>query len=690
MNEAVRAWLAAWFDPVRTLVRLAAGPADLFVRLSLAQAMFVSGMTAGHHAMLVVTLVLGPALLAAGLLVRPTALALLALSLVMPADVRPHDSYLLQAALFAWYVIEGAGPLSLDRLLAKGLAASPLPLATRAVAAGLWVEDVIGPAWRLALRVWLAVSLIAPAVGAALPAGAFLTATAAMVPPPLALAAGVLLGLGLATPLTALALISAATGMAMMAPGHVMTLYAPLLLAVLGTRGAGCLSIDGLLVRVLHRPVRQDGTEPHVVIVGAGFGGMACAAELRHERARVTLIDRRNYHLFQPLLYQVATASLSPGDIATPIRSVFRDDPRIRVLNGTVTAVDSARRLVHVDDQALAYDYLVLATGAQHGYFGNESWAAYAPGLKFVEDAVAVRGRILAAFERAEATDDAAERAALLTFIVCGGGPTGVELAGAIAELARHGLEKEFRRFDPASARIILVQSAPRVLPQFPDRLSAFAQRSLESLGVEVWTGKRVELIDRDGAVVAGKRVAAATVLWAAGVMASPASAWLGAPADPAGRLIVASDLSVPGHDRVFAVGDTVLSLAWKGEAVPGLAPAAKQGGAHVAAVIAASLRGHAPPPPFRYRHQGSLATIGRKSAVVHFGWVRLSGAPAWWLWGLVHVLFLVGVRNRIAVIVGWAWSYFTYRLGVRLITGDPVFAAGRNSFRMRARETAE
>ena len=258
------------------------------------------------------------------------------------------------------------------------------------------------------------------------------------------------------------------------------------------------------------------------------------------------------------------------------------------------------------------------------------------------------------------------------------------------ARSARHGLEKEFRRFDPASARIILVQSAPRVLPQFPDRLSAFAQRSLESLGVEVWTGKRVELIDRDGAVVAGKRVAAATVLWAAGVMASPASAWLGAPADPAGRLIVASDLSVPGHDRVFAVGDTVLSLAWKGEAVPGLAPAAKQGGAHVAAVIAASLRGHTPPPPFRYRHQGSLATIGRKSAVVHFGWVRLSGAPAWWLWGLVHVLFLVGVRNRIAVIVGWAWSYFTYRLGVRLITGDPVFAAGRNSFRMRARETAE
>ncbi len=690
MSEAVRARLAAWFDPMRTVVRLMAGPADLFIRLSLAQAMFVSGMTADHHAMLLTTLVVAPALFAIGLLVRPVALLLLALSLMLPNSTMPHDTVLLQAVLFAWYAIEGAGPLSLDRILAQGLATSPLPFAARAVALGHWLETVVGPPWRLALRVWLALSLIAAPLGFVLPDAVFLTADAAMVPTPMAIASSVLLVLGLATPLVALALILAATGMAMLGPAHAMTLYPPLLLALLGTFGAGRFSLDGLLVHLLHRPIRHDGSEPHVVIVGAGFGGIACAAGLRHERVRVTLIDRRNYHLFQPLLYQVATASLSPGDIATPIRSVFRDDPRIRVLNGAVTAVDSSKRLVHVDDQALPYDFLVLATGAQHSYFGNDAWAPYAPGLKFVEDAVAVRGRILAAFERAEATDDAAERAALLTFIVCGGGPTGVELAGAIAELARRGLDKEFRSFDPASARIILVQAAPRILPQFAEPLSAFAQRSLETLGVEVWTNTRVELIDRDGAVVAGKRISAATVVWAAGVMASPASTWLGAPADPAGRVIVAADLSVPGHDGVFAVGDTALSRAWGGEPVPGLAPAAKQGGAYVAAVIAARLHERKPPPPFRYRHQGSLATIGRKSAVVDFGWLKLTGALAWWLWGMVHVLFLVGVRNRIAVIVGWGWSYFTYRLGVRLITGDPVFAVGRNSFNMRAKETAE
>ena len=689
MNDALRAHLAAWLDPVRAVVRLAAGPVDLLVRLSLAQALFIGGMMAPHGPMLGSAVVIAPALLAVGLLVRPAALAMLALALAPQLAGRPHDTALFQSALFVWYVIEGAGPLSLDRILAKGLAHSPLPFAARAVAGGHWIETRVGPVWRLVLRIWLAASLIGAAIGASLPYHAFPVATAGTYPATLALASGLMLALGLATPVAALALISAATGVAMMG-SDAMTLYAPLVLALLGACGAGRLSVDALVVRTVHRPLRMDGTEPHVVIVGAGFGGMACAAGLRHERARVTLIDRHNYHLFQPLLYQVATAALSPGDIATPVRSVFRDDPSIRVLNGTVRGIDPVNRTVQVDGQATVYDYLVLATGAQHGYFGNESWAAYAPGLKFVEDAVAIRGRVLAAFERAEATDDPAERAALLTFIVCGGGPTGVELAGAIAELAHRGLEKEFRRFDPATARIILVQSGNRVLPQFPARLSAFAQHSLEMLGVEVWTDKRVELVDAGGAVIAGTRIAAATVLWAAGVMASPAASWLGAAADPAGRLIVADDLSVPGHDRVFAVGDTVASRAWNGQPVPGLAPAAKQGGGYVARVIAARLRGRAAPPPFRYRHQGSLATIGRKSAVVDLGWLRLSGAPAWWLWGLVHVAFLVGVRNRISVLVGWGWSYFTYRLGVRLITGDPVVGGDRNAFATRQVEMAD
>ena len=449
-----------------------------------------------------------------------------------------------------------------------------------------------------------------------------------------------------------------------------LSLYAPLLFALLGAYGAGAWSLDRLVIGWIGRRA-VGGALPRVVIVGGGFGGMACAAGLRHDPVNVTLIDRHNYHLFQPLLYQVATANLSPGDIATPIRSVFRDDPRITVLNGTVTGVDADGQTVMIGDRRIKYDYLVLATGAGHGYFGHDEWAAHAPGLKFVDDAIAIRRRILGAFERAEVTDDPAERELLLTFLICGGGPTGVELAGAIAELARHGLEKEFRNFDPSAARILLVQSGPRILPPFPEKLSLIARTSLERLGVQVMVGSRVEAIDGNGAVVNGKRIAAATVLWAAGVVASPSAAWLGQAPDSAGRLKVTGDLSVPGMPNVFAIGDTALALAWRGSPVPGLAPAAKQGGTYVAAVLRARLEGRPPPPPFRYRHQGSLATIGRKSAVADFGRVKLWGSTAWWLWGAVHVLFLVGIRNRLSVMLGWMWSYFTYGVGVRLITGD-------------------
>ena len=373
--------------------------------------------------------------------------------------------------------------------------------------------------------------------------------------------------------------------------------------------------------------------------------------------------------MFQPLLYQVATAALSPADITTPVRAAFRDNARMRVLRGTVTAVDAAARRVIADGRAIAYDMLVLATGATHGYFGREEWAVYAPGLKSVADATSIRSRILDAFEKAEATDDAALQRKLLTFLICGAGPTGVEMAGAIAELARNGMAKDFRNFDPASARILLVHAGSRVLPQFDERLSAFARGSLEALGVEVHTDSRVELINGDGVVVNGERIAAGTVLWAAGVVASPASAWLGAEADRAGRIKVGPDLSVPGHPDIFAIGDTALSFAWDDQPVPGLAPAAKQGGAYVASVLRTRLRGRQPPPPFRYHHQGSLATIGRRSAVADFGRVRVTGAAAWWLWGAVHIFFLVGVRNRLSVMLGWVWSYFTFDVGVRLIT---------------------
>jgi len=351
--------------------------------------------------------------------------------------------------------------------------------------------------------------------------------------------------------------------------------------------GGGFVSLDDLLVRLRDRVfplAKRQSLEgllgwPRVVIVGAGFGGLRCAQGLRDASVAVTLIDRTNYHLFQPLLYQVATAALSPGDIATPARQMFRNSPSVLLLLGTVSGVDTQRQTVLTQHGNIPYDYLVLATGATHSYFGKDEWARFAPGIKRIEDALDIRRRILTAFERAEAASSEQDRMGLLTFLIVGGGPTGVELAGAIAELARFGLEKDFRAFDPAQARVILVQAAPRLLPSFPEGLAQIAQRSLEQLGVEIHLGSRVDHIDDTGVAVNGTRIAASTVLWAAGVAASPAAVWLNAPADKAGRLIVGDDLRVPGLANVFAIGDTAASKAWKGELVPGLAPAAKQGG---------------------------------------------------------------------------------------------------------------
>ena len=675
-SAAPRLRIAAWLNVGRAALRLAAPVVDLLVRLSLARAFFAPGML--PHTPLfdvartawptIIVQVAGPALLAAGLWVRPVAMLMLALTLLAQTAGPPRDEHLFWAALFGWYVVQGAGPFSLDNLLGKGLGFSPLPLASRAMAAARWFDRQIGPLYRLAVRLWLAAAL----AGLALPPAMLPATASAMLPRPWTLIAAALLALGLATPLLAAGLLVAGSGLAIAGAGHVVTAYGLLLLALLGVSGAGRYSLDRLISAWVHQPAPPVEGAPHIVIVGAGFGGLACAKGLRHERARITLVDRYNYHLFQPLLYQVATGSLSPADVATPVRGLFRDQPSLRVLCGAVSGVDVAGQCLTVDGRRLPYDVLVLATGASHGYFGHEEWAAVAPGLKSVEDATSIRSRILAAFELAEATDDPVARDTLLTFLVCGAGPTGVELAGAIAELAGHGMEKEFRNFDPASARILLVQSGPRVLPQFPERLSAFARASLEALGVEVRVDSRVEAIDGAGVAVNGERIAAATVLWAAGVVASPAAAWLGREPDQAGRLKVGPDLSVPGLPNVFAIGDTALALAWDGKPAPGLAPAAKQGGAYVASVLRARLRGSTPPPPFRYRHQGSLATIGRKSAVADFGRVKLTGAPAWWLWGAVHILFLAELRNQFSVMLGWVWSYFTFGVGVRLITNAP------------------
>jgi len=407
----------------------------------------------------------------------------------------------------------------------------------------------------------------------------------------------------------------------------------------------------------------------HVVVVGAGFGGLETVRALAGAPVRITMVDRRNHHLFQPLLYQVATASLAPSEIAWPIRHLLRKRREVTTVLASVEAVDKAARLVRLDDGSmLAYDTLVLATGARHAYFGHDDWEPSAPGLKTLEDATTIRGRILIAFERAEQEPDETKRAALMTFVIVGAGPTGVELAGTIAELARATLPADFRNIDTGKARIVLIEAGPRVLPAFRPDLSAYAQRSLERLGVEVELGQAVTECTAEGVVYGGKTLAAATVIWAAGVQASPAAQWLDAPADRAGRLKVEPDLTVPGHPEIFAIGDSAIVARPDGRPVPGIAPAAKQEGAYVAKAIRARLGGQ-PAPPFRYQHAGDLATIGKRRAVIDFGWIKLRGAIAWWLWGFAHIYFLIGVRNRLSVALNWLWIYARDQRSARLIT---------------------
>jgi NADH dehydrogenase len=406
-----------------------------------------------------------------------------------------------------------------------------------------------------------------------------------------------------------------------------------------------------------------------VVIVGAGFGGLECALRLKGAPVKITLVDRRNHHLFQPLLYQVATASLATSEIAWPIRHLMRDRSDITTLFATVSGVDADNKRVLLDDgDTLPYDTLVLATGARHAYFGHDEWEPFAPGLKTLEDATTLRRRILVAFERAERESDPEKRAALLTFVIVGAGPTGVELAGTIAELAQDTLPPDFRNIDTHQARVVLIEAGPRVLAGFADDLSAYAQASLESTGVEVVLGQAVTECSADGVVYGGKHLQARTLIWAAGVRASPAAEWLHAAADRAGRLEVKPDLSVPDHLDIFAVGDTVTIADQKGNPVPGIAPAAKQQGSHVAASIRARLRGETP-APFRYSHAGSLAQIGKRKAVIDFGAIKLRGTIAWWIWGIAHIYFLIGLRNRLSVAISWLWVYARDQRAARLIT---------------------
>jgi NADH dehydrogenase len=406
-----------------------------------------------------------------------------------------------------------------------------------------------------------------------------------------------------------------------------------------------------------------------VVIVGAGFGGLEAAHRLKGAPVSITLLDRRNHHLFQPLLYQVATASLATSEIAWPVRYLLRDRPEVTTLFATVSGVDTkAKRVVLDDGDALPYDTIILATGARHAYFGHDEWEPFAPGLKTLEDATTLRRRILVAFERAERETDPQRRAALLTFVIVGAGPTGVELAGTIAELAQDTLPPDFRNIDTHKARVVLIEAGPRVLAGFPDDLSTYAQRSLESIRVEVVLGQAVTECSADGVMYGGNWLDAKTIIWAAGVRASPAAEWLGAPADRAGRLQVLPDLTVPGHPDIFAIGDTVTIADPDGKPVPGIAPAAKQQGRYVADSIKARLNGGTV-APFRYKHAGSLAQIGKRQAVIDFGRIKLRGTIAWWIWGIAHIYFLIGVRNRLSVAMSWLWIYVRDQRAARLIT---------------------
>jgi len=413
----------------------------------------------------------------------------------------------------------------------------------------------------------------------------------------------------------------------------------------------------------------MTGPGKRVVIIGGGFGGLYAARALRRAPVDVTLVDRRNFHLFQPLLYQVATASLSPGDIASPLRNILRRQKNVRVWLAEAKNIDVARRTVTLEDGALDYDWLILATGATHAYFGHAEWERFAPGLKSIEDAFAMRRRFLLAFEQAEREPDPALRRTLTSFVIVGAGPTGVELAGAMAEIAQKVMPREFRAIDTRATRVVLLEGADRVLPGYPPDLSRKAQRQLEKLGVEVRTSALVTRIEEDAVLIGDERLPARNVFWAAGVAASPLGATLGVPLDRAGRVLVGPDLAIPGHPEVFVIGD-LAHAALDGDRVPGVAQGAMQGGRFVARAIAADLDNR-PRGRFRYRDKGSLATIGRAAAVADFGWLRVSGFFAWAVWVFVHILYLIGFRNRILVMLQWAWAYLTYQRGIRLITGE-------------------
>lgn len=415
----------------------------------------------------------------------------------------------------------------------------------------------------------------------------------------------------------------------------------------------------------------QSAARQHVVIVGAGFGGLRAAHGMKDAPVNITFIDKSNHHLFQPLLYQVATAGLSPAQVAVPVRHILREQKNADVLMAEVTGIDKEKKCVLMGGRSLSYDVLILATGARHSYFGHDEWEKFAPGLKSVEDAIAIRRKILLAFEQAENERSPEKRKALLAFVLVGAGPTGVEMAGAIAELAHRALVSDFRHIDPKSARILLIEATDKILGAFPPVLSQKAQQALEKLGVEILLNTKVESIDNDGVVANGQRIFSRTIIWTAGVAASPAGKWLGVETDRAGRVEVQPDLTVPGHPEIFVLGDAAHVAGDDGKPLPGIAPVAMQEGDYVAGVIRARASGRIHTKPFHYFDKGSLATVGRSFAIAKLGKLELSGFIAWLAWLLVHIFYLIGFRNRLMVMIDWAWSYLTFQRGARLITFD-------------------
>jgi NADH dehydrogenase len=416
----------------------------------------------------------------------------------------------------------------------------------------------------------------------------------------------------------------------------------------------------------------EQQAQPHVVIIGGGFGGIKAAHALWNAPVTITVIDRNNHHVFQPLLYQVATAELSPADISGPIRHILRKQSNTQVMMAEVTGIDTEGQYVHTPLRSIHYDYLIVATGATHGYFGHDEWERFAPGLKTIADATAIRRKVLLAFEAAEVETDPTKLQALLTFVLVGAGPTGVEMAGAIAELAHKALASDFRHIDPKLAHIVLVEAGPRMLATFPEKLATKAQRALEKLGVEVQLHTAVTNIDEDGVAMGNTYLAAKTVIWTAGVAASPAGKWLNADVDRAGRVKVQPDMTLPGHENVFVIGDTA-TLMQEGKLLPGVAPVAMQEGTYVASVIADRIAGKTHTRPFSYRNKGNLATIGRAYGIADFGLLRLTGFIGWSFWLVVHIFFLIGFRNRFLVMFQWAWAYLTFQRGARLIVQDTV-----------------